>query len=328
METEHSEVERVDPIDEVRWVAENPGSAIRVDWSFHRYLSASDFVSRSALEDLRTKGPAYYKARYIDRTIPFAESAAMQLGTLLHMRLLEPEKWAREVLVWDELPRPAGANGRAKQGTEPRRLYDIWKMNSDAWADERDKALSVGATVIDLGQAEKIEAMAASVLRHPFGSKLFGPTGENETTILWHHADTGALIRVRLDRVFPLRSARLIVDLKTTKDPSPDAFAKSIVNFGYHTQGALYVDAARALEPEADFRYVIVAVRNEAPYECAVYELAEANDDGEPGPLARGREHYTEALHDFMSRRETDVWVAPWQTGITKIELPGWAKRK
>jgi hypothetical protein len=306
--------------DEIEYLVATPGAAIAVDWTFERYLADRQFVSRSALEDLRVRGPAYYRAKYIDRGIANRSTPAMALGTMVHTKLLEPDEWTSNLFIWDELPRPAGANGKAKKGSDEKNAYATWKANESQWNAERDHAIASSMTVIDRETNDKVNRMAHSVASHPFGEQMFVPgEGNNETTILWHHPDTGVLIRVRLDRMVPIDEESFsIVDLKSTIDPSPTSFGKSIVKYGYHTQGALYTDAVSALYPGFEFHYVIAAVRNEPPHEAAFYELPAVAID-------LGRARYTKALAELVRCRETNDWSAEWQQGCVDINLPGWA---
>jgi hypothetical protein len=295
-----------------------PGSAITVDWTFQQYLGAHEFVSRSALEDLRNEGPAYYHAKHIARTIQDADSPAMELGRHVHMRLLEPAEWERRVMVWEPLPRPLGAYGRAKAGTDARHMYDVWKANSLEWEAKRDRHARDGGIVISPEHAAKVEAIATGIREHKYGALLLGASGSAEQTVLWHHPDTGVLIRTRFDLNVALdEGLRVVFDLKTTDGPAPRRFGGSVARFGYHRQGALYRDAARALHPGDEIHYVLGVVRSSPPFEVAFYELEAA--------LELGREQYTATLHELVRRREENDWRADWQRGLATLDMPGWA---
>ena len=303
-----------------------PGSAIMVDWTFEHYLHAHEFTSRSALEDLR-EGPALYHAKHIAKSIRTETTPAMEFGSNVHLALLEPEEWARR-LYPTEPPRPAGAHGRAKAGTPEKTLYNEWTEAVEQWKQGQ----ASDSIIVDPKGRAAIEAITASVKSHKTGAWAFRSKGSNEQTILWHHAETGILLRCRLDRlIWHDAHTVAIVDLKTTKDPSPTAFAKAIANFGYHRQAAIYLDAVRALAPEAELHYELIAVRSSAPFETACYTLRETREgpDGStlPGPLALGRAQYTETLHELASRRKSNDWKSDWQIESMPIDLPYWAYR-
>jgi exodeoxyribonuclease VIII len=174
--------------------------------------------------------------------------------------------------------------------------------------------------VLQLGSdRERIEAIAAAVRAHDFSALLLGDEGSNEQTIVWRHPETELLVRVRADRIQSTRpGTRTVFDLKTTTDPSPERFGKSIANFGYHRQGALYLDAAQALYPEDELHFVLCVVRTTAPYEVACYELDERD-------LALGRAQYLRAMHELIRRKQDNDWLADWQTSCHSINMPGWA---
>lgn len=313
-------------MDEIMERLAEPGSAIAVDWPFERYLAAHDFTSRSALEDLRA-GPAIYQAKQITRTLVTKQTPAMQFGSHVHLALLEPEEWARR--LYPQPPkRPPGAFGTGTKTNPAKMLYDAWKADVKAWeAGQRPESI-----VVDADDLAAIEAMVCSAKSHPICEWAFRGRGANEQTILWHHAETGILLRARLDRLLWYDAATaVIVDVKTTTDPSPEAFSRAIAKFGYHRQAAFYLDAVRALVPGAEVHYELIAVRSSAPYETACYSLEEepGADDGAviKGPLELGREQYTAALHELARRRSIDDWLSDWQRESIPINLPAWAYR-
>jgi hypothetical protein len=133
----------------------------------------------------------------------------------------------------------------------------------------------------------------------------------------------------RLDRLI-VRRGSLVADLKSTNDPSPDGFSRSIYNFGYHRQAAFYCNAAQALLGSLP-RFAFIVVRNEPPYEVAVYEL-------EPEAIAIGQHEIRESLRALSRAMATGEWSAPWEGpawertagGLQppKINLPYWARKQ
>lgn len=301
-----------------------PGSAIAVDWTFERYLAASDFTSRSDLETLRL-GPAVYYAKRVAGTIPDKRSPAMEFGSHVHTALLEPEEWTSRLYPQAPL-RPAGANGGAKKkDPEGWALYGGWRAACTEW----EQGQTARSIIVDPDDLTAIESIAESVRAHPICEWAFRSEGANEQTILWHH-ESGMLLRCRLDRLLwhDSRTA-VIADLKTTADPSPDAFSKAIARLGYHRQAAFYMDAVKALRPSAEVFYELIAVRSTPPYETACYSLIEEPpaEDGAPirGSIELGRQQYTESLHELARRRRDNDWLSDWQRQSFPITLPPWA---
>jgi hypothetical protein len=304
-----------------------PGSAITVDWPFERYLDASEFTSRSALDDLWSHGPAVYRAKHITKTISTKRTPAMEFGSNVHMALLEPDEWERRLYA-QKPKRPAGAVGTAKKASAEKALYDHWKVQCSDW----EAGQQYDSIIVDPEDLAAIDAIVDSVKSHPTCEWAFRTSGANEQTILWHHAGTGVLLRCRLDRLLWYDNLTAVIfDVKTSPDPSPEAFSKSIHKFGYHRQAAFYADAVRALVPGAEVHCELIAVRSTAPYETDCYSLVEepGAEDGSvhKGPLELGREQYTAALRELAHRRSTDDWMRPSQRQSVPINLPPHAYR-
>jgi hypothetical protein len=314
-----------------------PGEARLVPWTAEEYFADTLCTSRSQLDILRVRGPQAYANRHAagDRSTP-----AKRLGRLLHMRVLEPQRWAS--LLAPPRPylpmgptRPAHAYGKAKKGTPAKIAFDQWKAEDEAWKAECAELMaewegSIGPDSIIMtdGEAAKVEGMATAIEGHDFARGILHefPDGVNEQAIVWRHPGTGVLIRVLADRLVPYADIRdrpcwFVPDLKTTNDPSEDAFMRSIVKFGYHRQGALYHDAVQALYPGEIVTFVFVAVRNEPDYEAATYHLG-------IDELACGRRQYENTLRELVSRKESGNWRAGWQNGLRMMTLPSYEYEK
>ena len=109
----------------------------------------------------------------------------------------------------------------------------------------------------------------------------------------------------------------VIVDLKTTRDASPEEFARSIAQYRYHVQAAFYSDGYRAAFGEAPRGFVFIAVETEAPYLVAVYVASEAMTQ-------RGRIDYQADLDTFRWCRDHNDWPGYSGHPLT-IDLPKWA---
>lgn len=92
-----------------------------------------------------------------------------------------------------------------------------------------------------------------------------------------------------------------LVDIKTTRDLSPDAFARSVAGYGYHLQAATYCEYAEyATGRWPD--YYIVSILNESPYSVAVYEIDKAW-------IESGRELNHKVMRQIGRCYERDEWV-------------------
>jgi len=70
------------------------------DKEYHKQLAPEDhFWSSSQLKDALSSYNTFY-AKYISKTIPPPSSTALDIGTAVHTRILEPEHFDRSVAFW------------------------------------------------------------------------------------------------------------------------------------------------------------------------------------------------------------------------------------
>jgi exodeoxyribonuclease VIII len=86
------------------------------------------------------------------------------------------------------------------------------------------------------------------------------------------------------------------VDLKTTDDASPSAFAYSVKKYRYHVQAAMYCDAVGPCEG-----FILIAIEKTPPYMVAVYYLNEAD-------IQHGREEYLQDVELWKACNEANNW--------------------
>jgi hypothetical protein len=102
------------------------------------------------------------------------------------------------------------------------------------------------------------------------------------------------------------------VDLKTTTDASPAAFARSVATFRYHVQASHYLSGLHGAE-----RFVFIAVEKTAPYAVAVYELDAA-------AMAAGDELRQRDMRMIADCRATGEWPG-YSDDCQTLSLPKWA---
>ena len=193
-------------------------------------------ISASHLHAAARSPKTYYK-RYVDPKAPLSSpTAAMQLGTLVHSAVLEPEDFARRY-----------AFSTARKGSS-----------------EYEALIERGITPVSKAQWDQALGMRDSVLEHPEVSWLLSE-GKAEQSLWWTDEETQQLCKCRPD----WWNGDIVVDLKTTQDASPRGFALSVAKFRYHVQQMHYLQGTQAA------RFIFVAVEKEFPYEVGVYELDE-----------------------------------------------------
>jgi hypothetical protein len=257
------------------------------------YHSGSGGVSHSSLEVFMRSIPEYH-GRYITKTIPRPDpTPSMILGTALHARILERDKWDTLVGVAPEVDR------RTKDGKE-------------SWATFLQSAK--GKAVISSDQFSVVAEMEKSVLAHEAAAGYLAAPGESEKIIRWTDPDTGIVCKAKVDRLAPDCP---VIDLKTASDPTPDGWAKAAANYGYHRQAAMYLDARWYGLDQSETDFLFIVVGTQPPYEVGVYSLgAEAID--------LGRRQNQKALAELKVCKNTGVWKSRFHRPQT-VSLPRWA---
>lgn len=270
--------------------------------SFDEYRSIHA-VNKSSLVHIM-RSPMHYYAALTEEKTP---SKAMELGTAIHCSILEPLKFVqRYVTVPPGAPRrPTAAQLNAKKPSEE-------SIKQIAWWSEFD-AKSQGKIIIDDEEWETIKAITTIVRDHPAFQVLFSK-GSSETAIVWEDPETGIPCKGLIDWLTDSH----VVDLKTTDDGSPDAFAKSCARFHYHVQAAWYVDGLKALG--RDVRFVFGAIEKEIPHGVAFYFASEEM-------LAKGREIYRAWLTRYSQCLKLNEWPG-YPVTINEINLPVWAMKE
>jgi len=109
----------------------------------------------------------------------------------------------------------------------------------------------------------EIQGIANSVRRHPFWD-IIHLDHKIEASIFAEDEETGLPLKARPDLWV---EDHTLVDIKTTDDASPDAFARTVTTFGYHLQAAHYLTMTGAEN------FIFVAVERKAPYAVGIYRL-------------------------------------------------------
>ena len=177
------------------------------------------------------------------------ESPALKTGRLVHLASLQPDVFDATVRILPECDR------RTKDG---KAIYEAFvstlKPSEECIKkDEMDEVLAVAESA-QLGIETIAKGFEAARMVEQTYTAKFG----------------GVNIKGRPDLVLVKPDGAIVVDVKTTQDASPKAFAKDVANYKYHLQAAFYMQLTGATE------FYIVAVEKNAPYAHAIYKFDEA----------------------------------------------------
>lgn len=256
----------------------------------HPDLSDADYRATDAVSVSTLKRFAEAPAKaHVSR----ADTDAMRAGRLIHSAVLEA--WSFDALY---------------QRTE------LDRRGTKAWQEEETAALSAGRQLVKAAEWEQAAAIRDAVLAHPVARDLLAPGLEAEASIFWTDAATGLACRARADGI--RRADRMVVDVKTTVDASPDEFSRGAAKWRHHWQEAFYrAGLAAAPGGFAVDRFVFIAVERERPHLLGLYELS-------PSALMQGEREVMAALAEYAECKRTDTWPG-YAEQVLMLDLPAWA---
>ncbi|EDQ2390392.1 exonuclease VIII [Salmonella enterica subsp. enterica] len=249
-------------------------------------------VSKSQLDDIAVC-PAFYQWRK-SAPVDTEKTKALDMGTALHCRLLEPDEFKKRFIIAPEF------NRRTTAGKEEEKAFLESCENS-------------GKTVMTSEEGRKLELMYGSVMAHPGCRALLEAEGKTESSIYWTDTETGELCRIRPDKF--LTNSPLILDVKKVADMS--RFARHVEEFRYHVQAVMYCEGWKAYSGETP-RFAFLAVSESidcGKYPVHLYILEDEHHD-------IGYSLFRRDLNTYHKCKSSNKWG--W--GFEIIERPYWAR--
>jgi len=173
-------------------------------------------ISKSGLWTIETQSPAHYK---------FGErkaTNAFDFGEGCHLAILQPELFEARVL----------------RGPEDRR--------GNKWKDVAEMCKVDGKLLLTGPDYDSVLAIRDAVHADAWiNSIITSRKPMVEASGYWIDPETGELCRCRPDLY--RADLGIILDVKSSLSAHPDAFARSVIYYGYHAQEAFYSDGWHSL---------------------------------------------------------------------------------
>ena len=185
---------------------------------------ADDAISSSDVKMVHSKSLAHWKAK------TYSSSPVFDMGTAVHAMVLEDGKGV-------------------VRGPETRR--------GKAWTEAYEEAQANDQTLLTTSDYDLARNIADSVLFHPVGQRMAGPTTVNEASFFATDPETGLKIKCRPDSYWDAKG--VLYDLKTCQDASPRGVAKDMIAYNYAIQQAFYMHCLEQAGYEAS-QFVFVHV--------------------------------------------------------------------
>lgn len=261
--------------------------------TYHADPVPGESLSSTGARRILATCPAKFRYEVDHRTTP---TRAMELGTAAHKVVL-------------------GA------GTDLT-VVKYRNYRTTAAQETRDAIRAAGGVPLLPDEWDTVQEMADALRQNELASVLLGGTGKPEQALFWKDGPTGLWRRALLDWLPPAGpDGRLyLADYKKAKSAHPDEISRAIETYGYHMQGAWYVDAVRALELAEDVAYFLVVQEPDPPYLVSVVQLDQV-------ALDAGRHRNRKALRLYAECRKSGHWPA-YVEGVQQVGLPGWAENQ
>ena len=264
-----------------------------------RGLSNADYHAAEGLNNSTlssfAKSPAHCYALHMAPGRPQRTATpSMMAGTLAHCSILEPLEFDGRYAV-----RPDGIDLRTKAGKE--------------WAE----SIPAGINTITAEQRDNADAQRAAVFNVPELADLLA-AGEPELSAFWIDPATSMLCKCRPDWVHPLGGGGrvILLDVKTTTDANPKAFAKTVLQYGYHRGAAWYSNGYERATGHQVMAFVFAVVTNSYPFIASACVLDEQFQ-------ALGADDCRALLDDYAECKRSGYW--PGYSGMNVVSAPAWA---
>lgn len=260
----------------------------------NKVYHAAPGVSKSNLDKILVS-PLHYRS---DKENPRKETPAMALGTAVHTAILEPAEFTKRYAV------PPKINRRTNAG----------KAEWQEWLDQ-------GFIPLEVDEWASIMAMRDSFMANSHVQRIMS-AGIPELSVFHYDPefpvdDDVIGIRHKIRPDWFNADLDVILDVKTSKDASPDGFGRSAGNFNYHMQAAYYSDVMRKRTGRQIRAFIFGVVETAPPYAMALYVL---DDEA----LVAGRNRYKDALDVYAWSQQMGDWPGYSQEPETLI-IPNWA---
>ena len=212
---------------------------------------------------------------------------AYELGRLIHMAILEPDRYKQDVIETDILTKTL-------------------KAYKDLKKEHLDKI------ILNKKETDMIHGIVEAIGTHTTAPKTI-KEGQAEVTILVMHPTLKMPLKGRLD--FLNEDKNYILDLKTAAQVSNPYFMNDACRYNYHVQAAFYLMLLNFLKSFGE-TYFLLAIEKEEPFDSILYEYGWES-------IGRGRDLIDEQLPKIKFAIENNEWPG-FASEPLMLSLPRW----
>ena len=254
------------------------------------YHVIKEAIGSSGIKTIYNKSVAHYKFHEPKHSVHF------DIGTAVHVAILEPDKFEESVLKC----------GKDRRTTLYKELQKSKKENQIIITDkEYDICLRSRDSVHRKSECNKIIA---------------SDFGQSEMSAFAKDPFTGVKMKTRPDRVIIGETSDILIDLKTTQSADEDSVVRSISRYGYHTQEAFYRHVWSLATGRKIARFLFLFVEKEPPFACCIYELPKSF-------LDEGIACMKKALVEYKDAEVNGIYD-DYPNEIVTLDIPYWAYKE
>jgi len=246
------------------------------------------------------RSPAHYRQ---NKLYPPDPTPDMEFGRALHMAALQPHLFAERYAVMDDEAVCERIGGERPRATS---RYRDWKAGF--------LLENGGREILDIDDYNAVLSIAQEILGHPAGARLAEEGSRAEAALRWRHPGTGTEMKCRMDWISA--DHETVIDLKTCEDARPQAFSRSIWNYQYHLQAAVYREGVQMTTGSCP-SFIFIAAEKKPPHGVIAYEL-------DQDTLLYAASEVEACIRTYERCLKEDSWPA-YLREVRLISLPAWA---
>lgn len=232
-----------------------------------------------------------------------SHSAEMDVGSALHVSILEPARFEKEFFIAPEY------DGRTKEGKAVAAQCEI---------DAASRTIIRRKKAESAVDADDVDGMAEAVWQFNAPKRFLEMAGQCEISALWQDPVTGLMCKGRFDKLITAKPP-IILEIKTTRDAGAWAFGKQCAEMGYAAQAAYYSWGHQVITGIVPM-HTFLAIENKGPWAPKLWTLD--NPD-----LQTGKIQFRNWLDEYAACQKSKQWPG-YLDKVEVLTMPNWANKE
>lgn len=235
---------------------------------------------------------------------PTEDTDALRQGRMIHEMMFQPHRFDAMYAYEPRINGPKNKNP--------------WKQEWDAFKED---CAAKRLQIIDADTSVMLRGMSCALRRNETWDRMAQSALYEVAAYAQRNVNgVAVLTKAKADMLIPMGDTLVIADLKSCQDARPEAFARSIIDYGYHISAAWYLDVFSAALDRKFESFVWIPVEKPSPHGVSFYPASKEM-------LRIGRVESDRAVTAYAECVKTGVWPA-YTEAFQELELPTWYTRR